>query len=76
MLRYHCRGAALNHGADFCISFGGLRVDDAIGREVVAVLTPGAIEAALKSATDAAGKHDELERAIELYSAVFINRYK
>jgi DNA invertase Pin-like site-specific DNA recombinase len=64
--RYHCRGGALNHGADFCISFGGLRVDEAVGREVVAVLTPGAIAAALKSATDAAGKQDELERAIEL----------
>jgi hypothetical protein len=64
--RYHCRGGALNHGADFCISFGGLRVDEAISREVVAVLAPGAIEAALKSATDGAGKHDELERALQL----------
>jgi len=64
--RYHCRGAAVNHGAASCISFGGLRVDEAIGREVVAVLTPGAIEAALKTATDAASKHDELERALEL----------
>jgi DNA invertase Pin-like site-specific DNA recombinase len=64
--RYHCRGGALNNGADFCISFGGLRVDEAISREVVAVLTPGAIEAALKSATDGAGKHDELERALQL----------
>ena len=66
MPRYHCRSGALNHGTDFCISFGGLRVDEAISREVVAVLTPGAIEAALKSAIDAAGKHDEVERAIEL----------
>ena len=64
--RYHCRGGALNHGTDYCISFGGLRVDEAIGREVVAVLTPGAIEAALKTATDVASKHDELARAIEL----------
>jgi hypothetical protein len=64
--RYHCRGGALNHGADFCISFGGLRVDEAVGREVVAVLTPGAIEAAFRSAADAAGKQNELERAIEL----------
>lgn len=30
------------------------------------MLTPGAIEAALKSATDAAGKQDELACAIEL----------
>ena len=64
--RYHCRGGALNHGTNFCISFGGLRVDEAIGREVVSVLTPAAIEAALKSASDVAGKHNELERAVEL----------
>lgn len=64
--RYHCRGAAINHGSDFCISFGGLRVDEAVGREVIAVLAPGAIEAALKSATDATGKQDELQRAVAL----------
>ena len=64
--RYHCRGAALNHGSDFCISFGGLRVDEAVTCEVLAVLAHGAIEAALKSATDAAGKQSELERAVAL----------
>jgi hypothetical protein len=48
------------------ISFGGLRVDEAIGREVSAVLAPGAIEAALKSASDAADKQDELQRAVTL----------
>jgi len=37
--RYHCRGGAVNHGAASCISLGGLHVDEAIGREVVAVLT-------------------------------------
>ena len=64
--RYHCRGAALNHGSDFCISFGGQRVDAAVTHEVLAVLAPGAIEAALKNASDAAGKQSELERAVGL----------
>jgi DNA invertase Pin-like site-specific DNA recombinase len=64
--RYHCRGAALNHGGDFCISFGGHRVDEAVEREVIAVLTPGAIDAALKSATDTAAEHNELERVVAL----------
>ncbi len=64
--RYHCRGAALNHGSDFCISFGGLRVDEALSREVIAVLAPAAVEAALKSAAGAAGKQGELERALAL----------
>jgi hypothetical protein len=27
--RYDCRGANINHGADGCISFGGLRIDEA-----------------------------------------------
>jgi hypothetical protein len=28
--RYSCQGAAINHGTDKCISFGGLRVDAAV----------------------------------------------
>jgi DNA invertase Pin-like site-specific DNA recombinase len=64
--RYHCRGAALNHGSDFCISFGGLRVDEAVSREVIAVLAPGAVDAALKSAADEANHRGELERALAL----------
>ena len=30
--RYHCRGGHLNHGWNPCISFGGLRIDRAVGR--------------------------------------------
>lgn len=37
-----------------------------MSREVIAVLTPAAVEAALKSAADAAGKQGELERALAL----------
>jgi hypothetical protein len=48
--RYSCRGAAINHGTDRCISFGGLGVDEAIRREVLRVLTPGAIDAACRLA--------------------------
>ncbi len=36
--RYHCRGAAINHGAEMCISFGSLRVDRAVADEVLALL--------------------------------------
>jgi DNA invertase Pin-like site-specific DNA recombinase len=64
--RYSCRGAAINHGADRCISFGGLRVDAAVEGEVLRVLTPGAIEAALDSAQCAAGQTDEVVRALNL----------
>src|SRR5206468_3202536 len=34
VLRYHCWGAHINHGERQCIGFGGLRVDDAVAREV------------------------------------------
>jgi DNA invertase Pin-like site-specific DNA recombinase len=64
--RYSCRGATLNHGADRCISFGGLRVDDAIGRKVLRVLTPGAIEAASRIADSAAEEGTAVRRAVEL----------
>jgi hypothetical protein len=40
--RYDCRGALVNHGECGCISFGGHRVDEAIEREVLRVLSPGA----------------------------------
>ena len=43
--RYHCEGALVNHGTERCISFGGLRADDAVGREVLRVLKPLGIEA-------------------------------
>jgi len=64
--RYSCRGAAINHGADRCISFGGLRVDAAVESEVLRVLTPGAIEAALDNAQHTAEHTDEVVRAVTL----------
>jgi hypothetical protein len=64
--RYSCRGATLNHGADRCISFGGLRVDEAVGREVLRVLTPGAIEAACRIAEAGVQEHVAVRQAVEL----------
>jgi len=64
--RYGCRGAAINHGAGGCISFGGLRVDAAIEREILRVLTPGAIEAALATEATADDERVAGRRALEL----------
>jgi excisionase family DNA binding protein len=65
--RYHCLGGHINHGLPRnCLSFGGLRVDEAIEREVLRVLTPGAIEAALGAAAAAADQTDATRRALEL----------
>ncbi len=83
--RYGCRGAAINHGADRCLSFGGLAIERAVEEAVFAVLAPGAIEAALAAAQDAETarqqQHDharlkleqvryEAERARRQYDAV------
>lgn len=67
--RYHCRGAALNHGSQMCISFGSLRVDRAIADEVLALLRPIGIEAALRAierrVDDGQAKRRQLELALE-----------
>ena len=47
--RYHCRGAFLNHGGHRCISFGSLRVDQAVSAEVLRLLQPLGVEAAIKA---------------------------
>jgi DNA invertase Pin-like site-specific DNA recombinase len=64
--RYHCKGAHLNHGTAWCISFGGLRVDQAVEREVLAVLGPGAIEAALATHVRVDEETAARRRALEL----------
>lgn len=62
--RYACRGAMINHGTDKCLSFGGLALERAIEEAVLAVLAPGAIEAALAAAQEAeATRHTEHEHA-------------
>jgi DNA invertase Pin-like site-specific DNA recombinase len=64
--RYQCSGAARNHGAARCIAFGGLRVDLAIEREILRVVTPGAIEAALAHGSDGTEATTAARRALEL----------
>lgn len=61
--RYTCR----NQAAAGCgLAFGGLRVGEAIEREVLRVLTPGAIEAALASAESAGDETAATRHALEL----------
>jgi len=68
--RYHCKGAAVNHGAaPGCISFGALRVDEAVCREVLSVLRPLGVQAALRAiehhANDAHATRRQIELALE-----------
>lgn len=47
VLRYACNRGWLDHGEPRCIAFGGVPVDDMISKQVIAVVQPAAIEAAL-----------------------------
>lgn len=67
--RYHCRGALLNHGTEPCISFGSLRVDLAVGAEIIRLLQPLGIEAAIQAIEvqrdDAGEQHRQASLALE-----------
>jgi DNA invertase Pin-like site-specific DNA recombinase len=64
--RYYCRGAHLNHGADWCISFGGLRADEAVTQEVLTALAPAGVEAALAAWSELKHQEDAQTRALGL----------
>ena len=51
--RYSCRGAQVNHGADWCISFGGLGIERAVEAAVLALMQPAALDAALAAGAQA-----------------------
>lgn len=64
--RYHCRGAHINHGAAWCISFGGLRPDQAIAAEILKAVEGSAVEAAIEAATRIAEQRRQQRQALAL----------
>jgi len=78
--RYGCRGAHVNHGGGWCISFGGLRVDQAVSEQVLGAVSPLGIEAALEAWDRLQSEEDQKERALRLaiqkaeYEAVRVHR--
>src|SRR5438270_6202954 len=66
VVRYHCRGAHLNHGEGWCISFGALRVDEAVAREVLGAISGNAVEAALEAAEQLRHQQEEQKNAVRL----------
>jgi DNA invertase Pin-like site-specific DNA recombinase len=66
VLRYHCKGAHINHGESWCISFGGLRTDEAVAREVLRAIGGNAVEAALEAAERMRQQRQEGRKALEL----------
>jgi len=65
VLRYACHRGLLDHGEPRCIAFGGIPVDEAIAREVLRVVQPAAVEAAIVASEQAARQQDEVVAALQ-----------
>jgi DNA invertase Pin-like site-specific DNA recombinase len=65
VLRYACYRAWLDNGEPPCIGFGGLPVDEAIAREIIRVVQPAAIEAAVIAAEEQNQQDDQVLQAWE-----------
>jgi DNA invertase Pin-like site-specific DNA recombinase len=66
VVRYQCRGAQINHGEDWCISFGGIRVDEAIANEILRAIGGNAVEAALEAAERMRQQRQDQRKSVEL----------
>jgi DNA invertase Pin-like site-specific DNA recombinase len=64
--RYHCKGAQINHGEDWCISFGGLRVDQAVTQQVLDAISGNAVEAALDAAEQLRQQRQDQRKTLDL----------
>ncbi len=64
MLRYACRRGRLDNADANCIAFGGIAVDEALSQQVLRVVQPGAMTAAVLSAQDATRQQDEVLAAL------------
>ena len=65
VLRYGCGRGQLDNGEPKCIAFGGTSVDQAIGQQVMSVVGPGAIEAAVLASREEEHRQDEVQQALE-----------
>jgi DNA invertase Pin-like site-specific DNA recombinase len=64
--RYDCYGAHMNHGAKRCISVSGLSLDAAVAQEVLRILRPLGVEAAVRAIEAQSSKTTAAERQLEL----------
>src|SRR3954447_934453 len=64
--RYNCHGARTKHGTERCISIGGRGTDAAVSAEVLRILRPLGIDAAVKALTAQAGEISAAQRQLEL----------
>jgi DNA invertase Pin-like site-specific DNA recombinase len=64
MLRYACHRGWLDNGEARCIAFGGTLVDEAIGQEVLRVVQPAALEAAVLASEEESRQQDDVLEAL------------
>jgi len=65
-IRYVCVSENINRGLSKCISFGRVKVDAAVATEILKVIQPLAIDAALEAAEQARQRQSDRARALEL----------
>lgn len=64
--RYYCSGGNIDQGTARCISFGGLRADEAVAAAVLDTIRPAGIEASVDAWEKASRREDEKRRALAL----------
>ena len=64
--RYHCRGGHINHGVAWCLSFGGLRADQAVVAAVLEAVQPSGVEAAVRAWERFCGEEEHQRQRLEL----------
>jgi DNA invertase Pin-like site-specific DNA recombinase len=64
--RYSCYGARTNHGTERCISISGMSIDAAVGTEVLRILKPLGIDAAVKAIETQTSETSAAQRQLEL----------
>jgi DNA invertase Pin-like site-specific DNA recombinase len=64
--RYNCNGALMHNGTKRCISVSGLSIDAAIAKEVLRVLKPLGMEAAVKAIEAQSSETTVAQRQLEL----------
>jgi DNA invertase Pin-like site-specific DNA recombinase len=64
--RYCCRGRGENRGLGACIGFGSMRVDEAVSAQILEVVRPAGVTAALAVAEADVRQEDERRKALEL----------
>lgn len=65
MLRYCCHRGWMDKAEPRCITFGGINVDEEIGRQVLRVIAPGALEAAVMAHQEQQHRQDDVLAALQ-----------